>query len=136
MSRPESSVFCPPGSTSVSRQVGNFPSRCERPCLLQLRSVVRLTFPTRVTTITLITYVRYRAQRIQNLAYALIQVGIQPGDRVAVISPNAYVLHVNDPEFKLTTVACSPLIAGRPISYIWTQSVYNLFKSLQMPTRE
>ena len=29
-----------------------------------------------------------RAQRIQNLAYALIQVGIQPGDTVAFIAPN------------------------------------------------
>ncbi|KAG1755131.1 uncharacterized protein EDB91DRAFT_274649 [Suillus paluster] len=29
------------------------------------------------------------AQRIQNLAYALIQAGIRPGDRVAVITPNA-----------------------------------------------
>jgi acyl-CoA synthetase (AMP-forming)/AMP-acid ligase II len=29
-----------------------------------------------------------RSQRIQNLAYALIQAGIQPGDRVAVIAPN------------------------------------------------
>ncbi|KAH7915387.1 hypothetical protein BJ138DRAFT_1141987 [Hygrophoropsis aurantiaca] len=29
------------------------------------------------------------AQRIQNLAYALIQAGIQPGDRVAVIAPNS-----------------------------------------------
>ncbi|KAG1757416.1 hypothetical protein EDB19DRAFT_1900942 [Suillus lakei] len=28
------------------------------------------------------------AQRIQNLAYALIQAGIRPGDRVAVITPN------------------------------------------------
>ncbi|KZT30376.1 acetyl-CoA synthetase-like protein [Neolentinus lepideus HHB14362 ss-1] len=28
------------------------------------------------------------AQRIQNLAYALIQAGIRPGDRVAVIAPN------------------------------------------------
>ncbi|RDB15670.1 putative acyl-activating enzyme 1, peroxisomal [Hypsizygus marmoreus] len=28
-------------------------------------------------------------QRIQNLAYALIQAGIQPGDRVAVIAPNS-----------------------------------------------
>ncbi|KAG1716562.1 hypothetical protein ID866_614, partial [Astraeus odoratus] len=30
----------------------------------------------------------FRAQRIQNLAYALIQAGIHPGDRVAVLSPN------------------------------------------------
>ncbi|OJA10772.1 hypothetical protein AZE42_00312 [Rhizopogon vesiculosus] len=29
------------------------------------------------------------AQRIQNLAYALIQAGIRPGDRVAVITPNS-----------------------------------------------
>ncbi|KAG0709018.1 hypothetical protein DFH29DRAFT_1036431 [Suillus ampliporus] len=29
------------------------------------------------------------AQRIQNLAYALLQAGIHPGDRVAVITPNA-----------------------------------------------
>ncbi|PCH37800.1 acetyl-CoA synthetase-like protein [Wolfiporia cocos MD-104 SS10] len=29
------------------------------------------------------------AQRVQNLAYALIQAGIKPGDRVAVISPNS-----------------------------------------------
>ncbi|KAH7921787.1 acetyl-CoA synthetase-like protein [Leucogyrophana mollusca] len=29
------------------------------------------------------------AQRIQNLAYALIQAGIRPGDRVAVIAPNS-----------------------------------------------
>jgi acyl-CoA synthetase (AMP-forming)/AMP-acid ligase II len=28
------------------------------------------------------------AQRSQNLAYALIQAGIQPGDRVAVVAPN------------------------------------------------
>lgn len=32
-----------------------------------------------------------RAQRVQNLAYALKMAGIQPGDRVAVISPNWYV---------------------------------------------
>ncbi|KAJ3561109.1 hypothetical protein NP233_g10400 [Leucocoprinus birnbaumii] len=30
-----------------------------------------------------------RAQRIQNLAYALIRAGIKPGDRVAVIAPNS-----------------------------------------------
>ncbi|KAF8844063.1 acetyl-CoA synthetase-like protein [Paxillus ammoniavirescens] len=29
------------------------------------------------------------AQRIQNLAYALIQAGIRPGDRVAVLTPNS-----------------------------------------------
>ncbi|KAA1471569.1 acetyl-CoA synthetase-like protein [Dentipellis sp. KUC8613] len=29
------------------------------------------------------------AQRVQNLAYALIQFGIQPGDRIAVIAPNS-----------------------------------------------
>lgn len=28
------------------------------------------------------------AQRVQNLAYALIKAGIQPGDRVAVLAPN------------------------------------------------
>ncbi|KAG8936888.1 hypothetical protein FRC02_009978 [Tulasnella sp. 418] len=28
------------------------------------------------------------AQRVQNLAYALIRYGIRPGDRVAVIAPN------------------------------------------------
>lgn len=33
-----------------------------------------------------------RAQRIQNLAYALIQAGVTPGDRVAVIAPNTYEL--------------------------------------------
>jgi len=31
-------------------------------------------------------------QRIQNLAYALIEAGIQPGDRVAVIAPNSPVI--------------------------------------------
>ncbi|KAJ7786109.1 hypothetical protein B0H16DRAFT_1295324 [Mycena metata] len=31
----------------------------------------------------------YGCQRIQNLAYALIQAGIKPGDRVAVIAPNS-----------------------------------------------
>jgi hypothetical protein len=31
----------------------------------------------------------FRAQRIQNLAYALIQAGICPGDRVAVLAPNS-----------------------------------------------
>lgn len=30
-----------------------------------------------------------RAQRIQNLAYALIQAGIRPGDRVAILAPNS-----------------------------------------------
>lgn len=30
-----------------------------------------------------------RAQRVQNLAYALIEAGIQPGDRVAVLAPNS-----------------------------------------------
>ena len=30
-----------------------------------------------------------RAQRIQNFAYALINAGIKPGDRVAVIAPNS-----------------------------------------------
>ena len=34
-----------------------------------------------------------RAQRIQNLAYALIQTGIKPGDTVAYIAPNTWVLH-------------------------------------------
>jgi len=33
-----------------------------------------------------------RAQRIQNLAYALIKAGVQPGDRVAVIAPNRFVI--------------------------------------------
>ncbi|KAG2754602.1 acetyl-CoA synthetase-like protein [Suillus brevipes Sb2] len=32
------------------------------------------------------------AQRIQNMAYGLIQAGIRPGDRVAVITPNWWVL--------------------------------------------
>ena len=32
-----------------------------------------------------------RAQRIQNLAYALIAAGIRPGDRVAVLAPNTFV---------------------------------------------
>ena len=32
-----------------------------------------------------------RAQRVQNLAYALKQAGIKPGDRVAVLAPNSYV---------------------------------------------
>jgi acyl-CoA synthetase (AMP-forming)/AMP-acid ligase II len=31
------------------------------------------------------------AQRVQNLAYALIKAGVRPGDRVAVIAPNWYV---------------------------------------------
>jgi acyl-CoA synthetase (AMP-forming)/AMP-acid ligase II len=31
------------------------------------------------------------AQRVQNLAYALINAGVRPGDRVAVIAPNWYV---------------------------------------------
>ena len=31
----------------------------------------------------------FRAQRIQNFAYALINAGIKPGDRVAVIAPNS-----------------------------------------------
>ncbi|EGN94407.1 hypothetical protein SERLA73DRAFT_188276 [Serpula lacrymans var. lacrymans S7.3] len=37
------------------------------------------------------TFFTYRiwAQRIQNLAYALIEAGIQPGDRVAVLAPNS-----------------------------------------------
>lgn len=30
-----------------------------------------------------------RAQRIQNFAYALIQAGISPGDRVAILAPNS-----------------------------------------------
>ncbi|KIK06843.1 hypothetical protein K443DRAFT_129433 [Laccaria amethystina LaAM-08-1] len=32
------------------------------------------------------------AQRIQNLAYALIKAGIRPGDRVAVIAPNSAII--------------------------------------------
>lgn len=28
-------------------------------------------------------------QRVQNLAYALLQAGIEPGDRVAIIAPNS-----------------------------------------------
>ncbi|KAJ3482473.1 hypothetical protein NLI96_g6951 [Meripilus lineatus] len=31
-------------------------------------------------------------QRVQNLAYALIQAGIEPGDRVAIIAPNSPVI--------------------------------------------
>lgn len=38
------------------------------------------------TTPTILTF---RAQRIQNFAYALINAGIKPGDRVAVIAPNS-----------------------------------------------
>lgn len=34
----------------------------------------------------------HRAQRVQNLAYALIWYGIKPGDKVAVISPNTLVI--------------------------------------------
>ncbi|KAF9240924.1 acetyl-CoA synthetase-like protein [Melanogaster broomeanus] len=34
------------------------------------------------------------AQRIQNLAYALIQAGIRPGDRVAVLAPNSPMIAV------------------------------------------
>ncbi|KAI0689436.1 acetyl-CoA synthetase-like protein [Cytidiella melzeri] len=37
------------------------------------------------------TYANF-AQRVQNLAYALIQAGIQPGDRVAIIAPNCPVI--------------------------------------------
>ena len=32
-----------------------------------------------------------RAQRVQNFAYGLLQAGIQPGDRIAVLAPNSYV---------------------------------------------
>ncbi|KAF7793234.1 hypothetical protein EIP86_004344 [Pleurotus ostreatoroseus] len=32
------------------------------------------------------------SQRVQNLAYALVQAGIQPGDKVAVIAPNSPVI--------------------------------------------
>ncbi|KAK7693845.1 hypothetical protein QCA50_003417 [Cerrena zonata] len=43
-------------------------------------------------------------QRVQNLAYALIEAGIQPGDRVAIIAPN------------------SPVIAGEYFLSFWPSS--------------
>src|SRR5258708_5614345 len=36
----------------------------------------------------------HRAQRVQNFAYALLELGIQPGDRVAIISPNTPMIAV------------------------------------------
>lgn len=36
----------------------------------------------------------YRTQRIQNLAYALIERGIKPGDRVVVVAPNCPMIAV------------------------------------------
>jgi acyl-CoA synthetase (AMP-forming)/AMP-acid ligase II len=40
------------------------------------------------------TFVALRAQRVQNLAYALIETGIQPGDRVVVVAPNCPMIAV------------------------------------------
>ncbi|KAJ7225713.1 hypothetical protein GGX14DRAFT_421918 [Mycena pura] len=45
-------------------------------------------------------------QRIQNLAYALIQAGIKPGDRVAIIAPNSYVLHAHHGVLAAQAVLC------------------------------
>jgi len=56
-----------------------------------------------------------RAQRIQNLSYALIQAGVKPGNRVAVIAPNSYVyllLWLVKAPFAQTLFLSSPLIAG------------------------
>ena len=44
--------------------------------------------PTVIDLIHLTAILSFRAQRIQNFAYALISAGIKPGDRVAVIAPN------------------------------------------------
>jgi acyl-CoA synthetase (AMP-forming)/AMP-acid ligase II len=51
------------------------------------------------------------AQRVQNLAYALIQAGIQPGDRVAVIAPN------------------SPMIADTNFGVIAARAIPNLINT-------
>lgn len=55
------------------------------------------------------------AQRVQNLAYALIQAGVQLGDRVAVVAPN------------------SPLIAGKHFHYART---HTLQYHMKMPILE
>ena len=54
------------------------------------------------------------AQRVQNLAYALIQAGIQPGDRVAVIAPNRSVISSFHPYpcNSNRVLVSSPVIAG------------------------
>lgn len=53
------------------------------------------------------------AQRVQNLAYALLDAGIRPGDRVAVIAPNWCVCGA--PRC-CADGAHSPLIAGESAS--------------------
>ena len=47
----------------------------------------RVILPHQAQTIILDQFPR--AQRIQNLAYALLKAGIEPGDRVGVIAPNS-----------------------------------------------
>lgn len=70
-----------------------------------------------------------RAQRIQNLAYALIQAGIRPGDRVAVIAPNWCVLQLLSMTFQLTlplVKAPSLQVDSNPTPFVVSISIFCL----------
>ncbi|KAG9058685.1 hypothetical protein FS842_006022 [Serendipita sp. 407] len=67
------------------------------------------------------------AQRIQNLAYALLKAGIQPGDRVAVLAPNctrllksdiSYILSHSGTKLVLVDHEYAPLVADSGIPLI------------------
>lgn len=104
---PQLSVACCP---CIPRQARLGPPRYRPARVLLLSHMVTrgTTLPSQSRSFPL------RAQRIQNLAYALIQAGIRPGDRVAVLAPNSCV-STPFPKWKnqLTCCPASPMIAGK-----------------------
>ncbi|KAJ7169689.1 hypothetical protein C8R46DRAFT_1264981 [Mycena filopes] len=73
-------------------------------------------------------------QRIQNLAYALIQAGIKPGDRVAVIAPNSYaVLCLINTRLKPSEVAYILDHSGSSLILVDYEYVHLLPPNLKVP---
>ncbi|KAF5337366.1 hypothetical protein D9611_003317 [Ephemerocybe angulata] len=65
------------------------------------------------------------AQRIQNLAYALIKAGIRPGDRVAVIAPNSPLIadaHQGVLAARAVTVPINTRLKHHEVAYILEHS--------------
>ena len=53
-----------------------------------------------------------RAQRVQNLAYALVDFGIRPQETVAVLAPNTFVLSTHSRHLSLQFI--SPFLRAGP----------------------
>ncbi|KAF9452623.1 acetyl-CoA synthetase-like protein [Macrolepiota fuliginosa MF-IS2] len=66
------------------------------------------------------------AQRIQNLAYALVRAGIKPGDRVAVIAPNSADAHHGVIAARAILTPINTRLKPSEVAYILDHSGANL----------